>query len=51
MERLLTIGQRARAASVPAWDGFRFEVVDTDGHRVNKVLAVPAEAASAKDAP
>lgn len=27
------------------WGGWRFEVVDMDGHRVDKVLAVPLEAA------
>jgi putative hemolysin len=31
-----------------AWGGFRFEVVDMDGHRVDKVLVtpLPAEATS-----
>jgi len=32
------------------WRGFRFEVVDMDGHRVDKVLVTPLEKNSAADA-
>jgi putative hemolysin len=30
------------AADAVEWDGWRFEVVDMDGNRVDKVLATPA---------
>jgi putative hemolysin len=32
-----------------AWGGFRFEVVDMDGHRVNKVLVTPPPAEDARE--
>jgi putative hemolysin len=46
----------ARLGRVPAagdrfeWEGFSFEVVDMDGHRVDKVLAAPRSAPT-HDAP
>jgi putative hemolysin len=34
-----------------AWGGFRFEVVDMDGHRVDKVLVTPQPAEAAPEPP
>lgn len=38
---MLCLGQVPQAGDHFAWIGWRFEVVDMDGHRVDKVLAVP----------
>jgi putative hemolysin len=31
------------------WDGLRFEVLDMDGHRVDKVLVTPTDAGKKKE--
>ena len=36
---VLLLGRLARTADVVEWDGWRFEVVDLDGRRIDKVLA------------
>jgi putative hemolysin len=35
---MLLLGRLPRTADVVEWDGWRFEVVDLDGKRVDKVL-------------
>jgi putative hemolysin len=35
------LGQMPSTGDHFAWGGFRFEVVDMDGHRVDKVLVMP----------
>jgi putative hemolysin len=35
------LGRVPRTADHFEWDGFRFEIVDMDGHRVDKVLVIP----------
>jgi putative hemolysin len=45
---MLLLGRLPRTGDVAVWENWRFEVVDTDGRRVDKVLAtpvLPAEAA------
>lgn len=49
---LAQFGRIPRVAESIEWGGYRFEIVDMDGHRIDKVLAVPlappaAEARSA----
>ncbi len=42
----LVLGQLGRIPAVTdsfVWNGFRFEVVDMDGHRIDKVLVSPAD--------
>jgi putative hemolysin len=36
---MLLLGRLPRTADVVEWSGWRFEVVDLDGKRVDKVLA------------
>ena len=38
---LNTLGRVPKAAEHITWHGWRFEVVDMDGHRIDKVLIVP----------
>lgn len=38
---LAQFGRIPRVADALEWGGFRFEVIDMDGHRIDKVLAVP----------
>ena len=38
---MLLLGRLPRTADAVEWDGWRFEVVDLDGKRVDKVLANP----------
>ncbi len=40
---MLLSGRLPRTADVVQWEGWRFEVVDLDGKRVDKVLVSPAE--------
>ena len=40
---MLLAGRLPRTADVVQWEAWRFEVVDLDGKRVDKVLASPAE--------
>jgi len=35
---MLLLGRLARTADVVEWNGWRFEVVDMDGKRIDKVL-------------
>ncbi|MDD8042918.1 MAG: transporter associated domain-containing protein, partial [Verrucomicrobiota bacterium] len=39
------IGRVPRTGDVTGWDGWRFEVVDMDGNRIDRVLAsqMPAD--------
>ena len=38
---MLLLGRLPRTADAVQWDGWRFEVVDLDGKRIDKVLATP----------
>jgi putative hemolysin len=38
---MLLLGRLPQTADAVEWEGWRFEVVDLDGKRVDKVLAVP----------
>jgi len=38
---MLLLGRLAQTADAVEWDGWRFEVVDLDGRRIDKVLASP----------
>jgi putative hemolysin len=40
---MLLLGRVPRAADSVQWNGWRFEVVDLDGKRIDKVLATPIE--------
>ena len=40
---MLLLGRLPRTADHVDWDGWRFEVVDMDGKRVDKVLALPID--------
>lgn len=40
---MLLLGRLPRTADTVVWEGWRFEVVDLDGKRVDKVLATPTE--------
>ena len=40
---MLCLGRVPQAGEAFDWIGWRFEVVDMDGHRVDKVLAMPPE--------
>jgi putative hemolysin len=39
---MLLLGRLPRTADAVEWEGWRFEVVDLDGKRVDKVLVTPA---------
>ena len=41
---MMQMGRVPKAAEHFQWGGFRFEVADMDGKRVDKVLVVPLEA-------
>jgi putative hemolysin len=43
---MLLLGRLPSTADRVDWDGWRFEVVDMDGKRVDKVLAAPIVEAS-----
>lgn len=43
---MLLLGRLPSTADRVDWDGWRFEVVDMDGKRIDKVLAVPIDEAS-----
>ena len=43
------LGRIPNAADHFEWDGMRFEVMDMDGNRVDKVLVVPAQTSSDSD--
>jgi len=43
---MLNVGRVPREGDHFVWDGFRFEVVDMDGNRVDKILVAPAKAAA-----
>ena len=47
---MLLLGRLPRTTDVVEWDGWRFEVVDLDGKRVDKVL-VSALASAQQDNP
>ena len=38
---MLLLGRLPRVADHVEWDGWRFEVVDLDGKRIDKVLVAP----------
>jgi putative hemolysin len=40
---MMCIGRIPRETDVVLWQGWRFEVIDMDGHRVDKVLVTPPE--------
>jgi putative hemolysin len=40
---MLLLGRLPRTADTVLWEGWRFEVVDLDGKRVDKVLATRTE--------
>jgi len=48
---MLLLGRLPRTADVAEWGGWRFEIVDLDGKRVDKVLATRIDAASAPHSP
>ena len=37
----MTIGRLPSTGDIAVWEGWRFEVVDLDGKRIDKVLASP----------
>jgi putative hemolysin len=37
LEHIPTAGEKLK------WKGFRFEIVDMDGHRIDKVLVAPSQ--------
>jgi putative hemolysin len=39
---MMQLGRIPRAADSFEWEGLRFEVMDMDGNRVDKVLVMPA---------
>jgi putative hemolysin len=45
------IGKIPRTGDIAQWEQWRFEVVDIDGHRIDKVLAsrIPEKSATGKD--
>lgn len=43
---LARFGRLPEAGDIVEWEGWRFEVMDMDGRRIDKVLAVPPPAAS-----
>ena len=45
------LGMIPKSGQFLDWGGFRFEVVDMDGHRVDKVLVTPLEKKPAADTP
>jgi putative hemolysin len=40
---MMCIGRIPRETDVVLWQGWRFEVIDMDGHRVDKVLVTPPD--------
>lgn len=46
---LTQFGRMPRAGEHFAWEGWRFEVVDTDGRRIDKILAAPLPPPPAPD--
>jgi putative hemolysin len=38
---MMSVGRIPRETDVVLWQGWRFEVMDMDGHRVDKVLVTP----------
>lgn len=47
---LFNFGRIPRTADAFTWNGLRFEVVDMDGNRIDKVLVATTSAAAARDA-
>jgi putative hemolysin len=48
---MLLLGRLPRTADHAEWSGWRFEVVDMDGKRIDKVLAAPLTATETGDSP
>src|SRR5690606_36025804 len=48
---MLLLGRIPRVADQIDWGGWRFEVVDMDGKRIDKVLALPIPPAAPADEP
>jgi putative hemolysin len=46
---MLLLGRLPQTTDKAEWDGWRFEVVDIDGKRVDKVMATPLEESGASD--
>jgi putative hemolysin len=44
-------GAIPRTGEVFNWEGFRFEIVDMDGNRIDKVIVKPPVAAAPEEAP
>jgi putative hemolysin len=42
---MFTLGRVPRTGDVFEWNGFRFEIVDMDGNRVDRVLVIPSRRA------
>jgi putative hemolysin len=48
---LARIGHLPKVGEVVEWSGFRFEVVDLDGHRIDRVLVMPPSKPQERDVP
>lgn len=48
---LLLLGDMPRTGETCSWRGWRFEIVDLDGLRIDKVLAIPLAQGSQRDQP
>lgn len=46
---MMSVGRIPRETDVVLWQGWRFEVIDMDGHRVDKVLVTPPKGRTAKN--
>jgi putative hemolysin len=46
---MLLLGRLPHTTDVVDWDGWRFEIVDMDGRRIDKVLALRLPARPADD--
>jgi putative hemolysin len=44
---MMSLGKVPAAADHFEWNGMRFEVVDMDGNKIDKVLVLPQQAADA----
>jgi putative hemolysin len=44
---LLLLGRVPKTGDATEWEGWRFEIVDMDGRRIDKVLAAPLAASAA----
>jgi putative hemolysin len=48
---MLLLGRLPRTADVVEWDGWKFEVVDLDGKRVDKVMVTRLETTDETERP